>query len=77
MALIVTHHAAQKLNARGLTVPNVNWCVAAGNYFVQGNGNRHYTRSYDNGNSTMHVLTDGGGTRLVTAWIRGRLDPGV
>lgn len=47
MPLIITHHPAQRLRDRGLSMANVNWCVAASNYYVQPNGNRYYTRSYD------------------------------
>jgi hypothetical protein len=76
LPLFITNHARQRLNERGLTVANVEWCVAGGNYFVQANGNHHYTRQYDNGNSEVHAIV-AGNNRLVTAWIRGRLDPGV
>jgi hypothetical protein len=75
MALFVTQHARQQMERRGLTLANVNWCVAGGNYFIQANGTRHYSRTYDNGNSAMHAIIDG--NRVVSCWIRGRLDPGV
>ena len=75
MPLFITQHARERLEQRGLTVANVDWCVAGGNSFVQANGTRHYSRTYDNGNSEVHVIADG--NRLVTCWIRGRLDPGV
>lgn len=74
MPLIITQHARERLEERGLTVGNVEWCVQGGNYFVQQNGCRHYSRSYDNGNSEVHAIVDG--NRLVSCWIRGRLDPG-
>lgn len=75
--MYISYHAGVALTRRGLTVANVNWCVAGNNYFVQPNNNRHYTRDYDAGQSTVHVLTSNDGGTLVTAWIRGRLDPGV
>lgn len=75
MALFITEHARLRLEQRGLTVGNVEWCVAGGRYFVQANGTRHYSRAYDNGKSEVHVITEG--NRLVSCWIRGRLDPGI
>ena len=73
----ISYHAQQRLQARGLTVGDVNWCVAGGAYFLEPNDNRHYVRYYDNGDSAVHVITSNDGSVLVTAWIRGRLDPGV
>jgi hypothetical protein len=73
--LIITHHARQRMQARGLTEGNIYWCIAANHYYIQNNGTRHYSRVYDNGNSSVHVITDG--NRLVSCWIRGRLDPNV
>ena len=75
--MYVSYHASVRLAERGLTIGDVNWCVAGGNYYDQDNGNRHYERSYDNGNSEVHVITSADGHTLVSAWIRGRLDPGV
>jgi hypothetical protein len=77
MALIISHHAAEQMSRRGLTESDINWCFTGGVYYVEANGRRHYSRAYDSGHSFVHVLTNASGTVLVTAWIRGRLDPGA
>jgi hypothetical protein len=75
--MLISFHARQQMQRRGLTVGNINWCIAGNNYYIQPDGRRHYSRDYDAGQSEVHVITNGAGTVLVTCWIRGRADPGV
>lgn len=77
MDIVISLHAHQRLQQRGLSRGNVRACLDGGNAQIQSNGRRHYTRVIDNGMSVVHVITTAEADILVTAWISGRLDIGV